>query len=111
MAVCRGGVSFWVGCLRSHGCQPLIKKQNWNVWQVRCIIRSFQARWNRSGFSDLVMKCSTRIKRCLSIGMDLPYCSVPSIKCKAYLILAEKTDVAKGLIKRNLHKTRSKYVY
>ncbi|XP_058260794.1 uncharacterized protein C6orf136 homolog [Hemibagrus wyckioides] len=34
MAVCRGGVSFWVGCIRSHGCQPLIKKQNWNVWQV-----------------------------------------------------------------------------
>ncbi|KAF5909104.1 uncharacterized protein DAT39_001127, partial [Clarias magur] len=34
MAVCRGGVSIWVGCIRSHGCQPLIKKQNWNVRQA-----------------------------------------------------------------------------
>ncbi|XP_060721635.1 uncharacterized protein C6orf136 homolog [Tachysurus vachellii] len=35
MAVCRRGVSFWLGCNRSHGCQPVIKKKNWNVWQVR----------------------------------------------------------------------------
>ncbi|KAF4080554.1 hypothetical protein AMELA_G00172590 [Ameiurus melas] len=34
MAVCRGGVPFWVGCIRSCGCRPLTKKWNWNIRQV-----------------------------------------------------------------------------
>ncbi|KAI5607761.1 hypothetical protein C0J50_9863 [Silurus asotus] len=34
MAVCRGGVSFWVGCIKSRGCRALLKKQNLKVWQV-----------------------------------------------------------------------------
>ncbi|XP_062866266.1 uncharacterized protein C6orf136 homolog [Trichomycterus rosablanca] len=34
MAVCRGGVSFWVGCIRSHGGRQLIPKHSWSVWQT-----------------------------------------------------------------------------
>ncbi|XP_072530884.1 uncharacterized protein C6orf136 homolog [Salminus brasiliensis] len=34
MAVCRGGVSFWVGCIRSHGGRQPLRKQSWSVWQT-----------------------------------------------------------------------------
>ncbi|XP_066531687.1 uncharacterized protein C6orf136 homolog [Hoplias malabaricus] len=34
MAVCRGGASFWVGCIRSHGRLQPLRKQNWSVWQT-----------------------------------------------------------------------------
>ncbi|XP_076610809.1 uncharacterized protein C6orf136 homolog [Chaetodon auriga] len=34
MAVSRGGVAFWVGCVCSHGRRQPIKKQNWRVSQV-----------------------------------------------------------------------------
>uniref|UniRef100_W5KX16 Si:ch211-215a10.4 n=1 Tax=Astyanax mexicanus TaxID=7994 RepID=W5KX16_ASTMX len=33
MAVCRGGVSLWVGCIRSHGGRQHLRKQSWSVWQ------------------------------------------------------------------------------
>lgn len=33
MAVCRGGIAFWVGCLRSHGSRPPIKKQHCGLTQ------------------------------------------------------------------------------
>ncbi|XP_030645202.1 uncharacterized protein C6orf136 homolog [Chanos chanos] len=34
MAACRGGVSFWVGCVRSHGSRQPVKKQCWSLSQV-----------------------------------------------------------------------------
>ncbi|KAL6457482.1 hypothetical protein MHYP_G00344450 [Metynnis hypsauchen] len=34
MAVCRGGVSFWVGCIRSHGRRQPLGKQRWSIWQT-----------------------------------------------------------------------------
>ncbi|KAM4630536.1 uncharacterized protein C6orf136 homolog isoform 2-T2 [Polymixia lowei] len=37
MAVCRGGIAFWVGCVRSHGSRQPIKKQWWSFTQaVKC---------------------------------------------------------------------------
>ncbi|XP_026851461.2 uncharacterized protein C6orf136 homolog [Electrophorus electricus] len=33
MAVCRRGVSFWVGCIRSQCSRQPIKKQSWCEWQ------------------------------------------------------------------------------
>ncbi|XP_051271332.1 uncharacterized protein C6orf136 homolog [Dicentrarchus labrax] len=34
MAVSRGGVAFWVGCVRSHGRRQPIKNQSWSLSQV-----------------------------------------------------------------------------
>ncbi|XP_042362549.1 uncharacterized protein C6orf136 homolog [Plectropomus leopardus] len=34
MAVSRGGVAFWVGCVRSHGRRQAIRKQSWSLSQA-----------------------------------------------------------------------------
>lgn len=34
MAVCRGGVSLWVGCIRIHGGRQPLRKRSWSVWQT-----------------------------------------------------------------------------
>ncbi|XP_067267466.1 uncharacterized protein C6orf136 homolog [Chanodichthys erythropterus] len=34
MAVCRGGVSLWVGCVRNHGGRQPMTKQCWNLCQT-----------------------------------------------------------------------------
>lgn len=34
MAVCRGGIAFWVGCIRSHGNRQPVKHQCWSLAQV-----------------------------------------------------------------------------
>ncbi|XP_052389135.1 uncharacterized protein C6orf136 homolog [Carassius gibelio] len=34
MAVCRGGVSLWVGCVRNHGGRQAMPKQCWNLCQT-----------------------------------------------------------------------------
>ncbi|KAG7225354.1 hypothetical protein INR49_027337 [Caranx melampygus] len=34
MAVSRGGVAFWVGCIRSHGRRQAIQKQSWTLSQA-----------------------------------------------------------------------------
>ncbi|XP_056154227.1 uncharacterized protein C6orf136 homolog [Lampris incognitus] len=34
MAVCRGGIAFWVGCIRSHGSRQPIKKHHWSLIQA-----------------------------------------------------------------------------
>ncbi|KAM3833857.1 uncharacterized protein C6orf136 homolog [Diretmus argenteus] len=44
MAVSRGGVAFWVGCVRSHGRRQSIKKQSWTPSQATDGQCSSQAR-------------------------------------------------------------------
>ncbi|GLD63258.1 uncharacterized protein AKAME5_001489400 [Lates japonicus] len=34
MAVSRGGIAFWVGCVRSHGRRQPIRKQSWTLSQA-----------------------------------------------------------------------------
>ncbi|XP_071775274.1 uncharacterized protein C6orf136 homolog [Centroberyx gerrardi] len=34
MAVSRGGIAFWVGCVRSHGRRQPIKKRHWSLDQI-----------------------------------------------------------------------------
>ncbi|KAL0962113.1 hypothetical protein UPYG_G00335840 [Umbra pygmaea] len=35
MAACRGGISFWVGCVRNHGTRPPVKQQCRSLAQVQ----------------------------------------------------------------------------